>query len=172
MAPYGGPVQYTTTTWDTINQLRNSILLDENSLAPSYFEKGVDVYTGTQDIRDSLTQQLIAINDVREIAENKPTGEAITYTDAEAGPQTLDGRYSQVYFDVVARNVLFIITLQDVAAVDGFTVHFDALNNTTTTFLQIENGNATSNEIFVINQDNNVIAKYDGTKELWIISKG
>jgi hypothetical protein len=171
MSPYGGPIGYRTTTIDTINQLRNSILLDENSLAPTYFEKGVDVYTGTQDIRDSLTQQLIAINDVKIIAETKPTGESITYTDENAGPQTLDGRYSQIYFDVTARNVLFIITLQDVAAVDGFTVHFDALNDTTTTFMQIENGNATTNEVFVINEDSSVVAKYDGAKELWVISK-
>jgi hypothetical protein len=56
--------------------------------------------------------------------------------------------------------------------VDGFTVNFDALNQATTTFLQIENGNATTNCVFVINADNSVVAKYDGNKELWIISKG
>ena len=168
----GGRVPYSESTISTINQTRNSIVLDQAGLAPTYFDKGVDVYFGTNDILDTLNQQATLINNVKETAEVKPTGESITYTDENAGNQTLDGRYSQVYFDVVARNVLFIITLQDVAAVDGFIVHFDALNATTTTFLQIENGNATTNEIFVINEDNSVVAKYDGAKEKWIISRG
>jgi hypothetical protein len=141
-------------------------------LVPTFFNKEVTVYTGTQDLKDTVIGIGNDLNLVREFADTKPIGESITYTDVDAGNITIDGRYSQVYFDVRARNILFIMTLQDVAAVDGFTVRFDALNATTTTFMQIENGNATTNEIFVINQDNSVVAKYDGTKELWVISKG
>jgi hypothetical protein len=168
----GNPVEYAINTIDTINQVRNAIVLDQAGLIPSYFDKGTDVYFGTNDIVDTLNQQATLINNVKETADVKPTGEAITYRDEDAGNITLDGTYSQVYFDVVQRDKLFIITLQDVAAVDGFTVNFDALNQATTTFLQIENGNATTNCVFVINADNSVVAKYDGNKELWIISKG
>ena len=172
MAPNGNVGSYTYETQELIGLRRNSITLDADGLVPRFFEKEATVETGINDLRYELAAQEIRIDLALSQSEVRPTGEAITYTDIDAGHITLDGRYSQVYFDVVQRDVLFIITLQDVAAVDGFTVHFDALNNTTTTFLQIENGNATSNEIFVINQDNNVIAKYDGTKELWVISKG
>jgi hypothetical protein len=166
----GTPISYSRDTIDTINQVRNSIVLDQAGLAPTYFDKGTDVYFGTNDIVDTLNQQATLINNVKGTADVKPVGEAITYTDANAGPQTLDGRYSQVYFDVVGRDVLFIISLQDIAT-DGFVVHFDALNDTTTTFMQIENGNATTNEVFVINEDSSVIAKYDAAKDLWVISK-
>jgi hypothetical protein len=172
LGPIGNPVQYSLNTVDTINQTRNSIILNAEGLAPTYFDKGVDVFTGTNDIRETLSQQFNAILDAKETADNKPIGDSITYEDKDAGNIIIDGRYSQVYFDVEARNVLFIMTLQDVAANDGFTVNFDALNDTTTTFMQIENGNATSNAIFIINSCNSVIAKYDATKEKWIISRG
>ncbi len=171
LGPAGTQSQYTQDTPSQLNVYRNSIIQDAEGLVPTFFNKEVTIYTGTQDLQDTVVKISNDLNFVREIADTKPIGESITYTDADAGNQTLDGRYGQVYFDVTARNILFIITLQDVAAVDGFTVHFDALNDTTTTFMQIENGNATTNEIFVINQDNSVVAKYDAAKEKWIISK-
>jgi hypothetical protein len=171
MSPYGGPGFYNQDTLGMFMMTNNNIILDSESQAPTYFQMGETVYTGNEDIYDTISNQVLLTQQLLNAPADKPIGESITYTDENAGPQTLDGRYSQVYFDVRARNILFIITLQDVAAVDGFTVHFDALNATTTTFMQIENGNATTNEIFVINEDNSVVAKYDGTKELWIISK-
>jgi hypothetical protein len=171
MAPNGNLGNFTNATQELLGLRSNSITLDAQGLAPRFFEKEATVETGINDLRYELAAQELRIDLALSQSEIKPIGESITYTDENAGNQTLDGRYSQVYFDVTARNILFIITLQDVAAVDGFTVHFDALNATTTTFMQIENGNATTNEIFVINEDNSVVAKYDGTKELWVISK-
>ncbi len=172
MAPNGQPGSYTNATQELMGLRSNGIVQDVNGLVPRFFEKEATVGRGIDELRYTIVNNTLRIEDAINTANVKPIGESITYTDADAGNQTLDGRYEQVYFDVTARNVLFIITLQDVAANDGFTVHFDALNATTTTFMQIENGNATTNEIFVINQDNSVIAKYDATKEKWIISKG
>lgn len=171
MAPNGNLGSYIYETQELIGLRSNSITLDAQGLVPRFFEKEATVETGINDLRYEVAAQEIRIDLALSQSEVRPTGEAITYTDIDAGHITLDGRYSQVYFDVVQRDVLFIFTLQDVAAVDGFTVHFDALNSTTTTFLQIENGNATTNEVFVINEDNSVVAKYDSTKELWIISR-
>jgi hypothetical protein len=171
MSLYNGGTSYNRQAIDQINLQRNSIIQDANFDVPTFFNKEADVIDNGDELLNVVANQSTLIYEVLAIAEDKPIGEAITYTDVDAGNQTLDGRYSQVYFDVVARNVLFIITLQDVAAVDGFTIHFDALNATTTTFMQIENGNATTNEVFVINEDSSVVAKYDGTKELWIISR-
>jgi hypothetical protein len=171
MRPAGTLGYYSVPTLELLSLRSNGITLDAQGLVPRFFEKEVTVETGINDLRYELAAQELRIDLALSQSEVKPTGESITYTDENAGPQTLDGRYSQVYFDVTARNLLFIITLQDVAAVDGFTVHFDALNDTTTTFMQIENGNATTNEVFVINEDSSVVAKYDGAKELWVISK-
>jgi hypothetical protein len=171
LGPAGTQSQYTNGTFDQLGLVRNSIIRNVDGVTPTFFDKEVTVYTGTKTLQDTVFRINDQVNVNTEIAESKPIGEAITYTDVDAGPQTLDGRYNQVYFDVRARDILFIITLQDVAAVDGFTVHFDALNATTTTFMQIENGNATANEVFVINEDNSVVAKYDSAKELWIISR-
>ena len=172
LGPAGTQSQYTNGTFDQLGLVRNSIIRNVDGVTPTFFDAEVTIFTGTETINATATRIGNDLNLLRETAEVKPIGESITYTDEDAGNITIDGRYSQVYFDVRARNILFIMTLQDVAAVDGFTVHFDALNATTTTFMQIENGNATTNEIFVINQDNSVVAKYDGTKELWIISRG
>jgi hypothetical protein len=172
LGPAGTQSQYTNGTFDQLGLVRNSIIRNVDGVTPTFFDAEVTIFTGTETINATATRIGNDLNLLRETAEVKPIGESITYTDEDAGNITIDGRYSQVYFDVRARNILFIMTLQDVAAVDGFTVRFDALNTTTTTFMQIENGNATTNEIFVINQDNSVVAKYDGTKELWIISRG
>lgn len=172
MGPAGTPGTYRAGSFDELITVRNSIIRNADGVAPTYFNKEAEVYINSEDLTDTVVRMGNDLNFVRELAESNPIGESITYTDEDAGPQTLDGRYNQVYFDVTARNILFIMTLQDVAAIDGFTIHFDALDATTTTFMQIENGNATTNEIFVINADNSVIAKYDATKELWIISRG
>ena len=165
-----GTATYTRSAIDQINLQRNSIVLDASNNVPTFFNQEVDVIDDGNELLNIVNNQNTLIYEVLAIAEDRPVGEAITYTDANAGPQTLDGIYSQVYFDVVARNVLFIISLQDIAT-DGFVIHFDTLNATTTTFMQIENGNATTNEVFVLNEDSSVIAKYDAAKELWVISK-
>ena len=170
MGPAGTPGVYTPSSFDQLTVVRNSIIRNGDGVSPTYFNKEAEVYINSFDLTDTVVRMGNDLNIVREIAESKPVGESITFTDANAGPQTLDGRYGQVYFDVVGRDVLFIISLQDIAD-DGFVVHFDALNATTTTFMQIENGNATTNEVFVINEDSSVVAKYDDAKELWVISK-
>lgn len=172
MVPNGTPGVYTANTDQLLSLYRNSITQDGNGVIPSYFASDATQPNGLNSLKYTVVAQAKAIQDILAEPADKPIGESITYEDRDAGNQTIDGRYSQVYFDVEARNLLFIMTLQDVAANDGFTVRFDALNDTTTTFMQVENGNATSNEIFVINSCNSVVAKYDATKEKWIISRG
>jgi hypothetical protein len=171
LTPYGGPGVYNQDTMGMFMMAGNNIILDSNSEAPTYFQMGETVYTGSDDIYDTISNQVLLTQELLNAPADKPTGESITYMDKDAGRITLDGIYSQVYFDVIARNMLFIITLQDMIT-DGYTIHFDALNDTTTTFIQIENGNATTNEVFVVNADNSVIAKYDAAKDKWVISRG
>jgi hypothetical protein len=170
MGPAGTPAEFIRNTPDQFMVVRNSITQDAGGLVPTYFNKEVDVYTGTQDLTDTVIGIGNDLNIVRELGNVRPTGEAITYVDADAGVINLPTRFTQVYYNVIARNKLFIMNLE-VTTTDGYLIHFDTLNDTTTTFIQIANANATTNEVFVLNEDSSVTAKYDATKDIWVISK-
>jgi hypothetical protein len=170
MRPAGTLGNVTTTSPDVMMSIKNSITQDANGLVPTYFNKEVTVYTGTQDLTDTVIKMGEDVNYIRELAQIKPSGEAITYTDANAGLIDLPTRFTQVYYDVIARDKLFLMNLETTTT-DGYLIHFDTLNDTTTTFIQIVNPNSTSNEVFVLNEDSSVTAKYDAAKNIWVISK-
>ena len=166
----GGGVAYTTSTIDQLNLQRNSIVQDENNNVPTFFNQEVNVIDTGNELLNIVKNQNTLIYEVLAIAEDKPIGEAITYTDANAGLIDLPTRFTQVYYDVIARDKLFLMNLETTTT-DGYLIHFDTLNDTTTTFIQIVNPNSTSNEVFVLNEDSSVTAKFDATKNIWVISK-
>ena len=170
MGPAGVLGTYTQTAPDAFMVARNSIVQDTNGLVPTFFNKEVDVYTGTQDLTDTVVKIGNDLNVVRDLINVKPVGESITYTDENAGLIDLPNRFTQVYYDVKERNKLFLMNLEPTTT-DGYLIHFDALNDTTTAFIQIVNPNVTTNEVFVINADNSVVVKYDAIQDKWIISK-
>jgi hypothetical protein len=170
MGPAGTPGVYNRASFDQLMTVRNSIIRNGDGVSPTYFNKEAEVYINSFDLTDSVVRMGNDLNIVRELGNVKPVGEAITYTDANAGLIDLPTRFTQVYYDVIARDKLFIMNL-DATTEDGYLIHFDTLNDTTTTFIQIANANATSNEVFVLNEDSSVTAKYDATKDIWVISK-
>ena len=170
MRPAGTLGYYSVPTLELLSLRSNGITLDANGLAPRFFSKEVTVETGINNLRYELAAQELRIDTALAQADVKPVGEAITYTDANAGLIDLPTRFTQVYYDVIARDKLFIMNLE-ATTTDGYLIHFDTLNATTTTFIQIANPNTTTNEVFVLNEDNSVTAKYDATKNIWVISK-
>jgi hypothetical protein len=170
MGPAGTPGVYNRASFDQLMTVRNSIIRNGDGVSPTYFNKEAEVYINSQDLTDSVVRMGNDLNIVRELGNVKPVGEAITYVDGDAGVITLPTRFTQVYYDVVERDKLFIMNLEPTTT-DGYLIHFDALNDTTTTFMQIANPNATTNEVFVLNEDNSVTAKYDAIKDIWVISR-
>lgn len=169
LGPIGTPGIYTNDTASQLNVLRNSIIRDGEGLVPTFFDKEVDVYTGTQDLNDTIVRIGNDLNLVRETADGKPIGESLILTEADAENLTvIPENISQVYFENTNRRILFNIVLQDVAP-DGYVVNFAPLNDSYVAVMRIDNGNATSNAIFPITLDYGLSCKFDGTRRVWNI---
>ena len=169
IGPAGTPGLYNRGSFEQFMTVRNSIIRNADGVSPTYFNKEAEVYINSFDLTDTVVRMGNDLNIVRELGNVKPVGEAITYVDGDAGVITLPINFTQVYYDVVERDKLFIMNLEPTTT-DGYLINFDALNQATTTFIQIANPNATTNCVLVINVDNSVVAKYDAIKDIWVIS--
>ena len=167
LGPIGTPGIYTTDTASQLNVLRNSIIRNADGIAPTFFEKEVTVYTGTQDLQDTVIKINNDLNIVRVNADNKPVGESLTLTEKDAENLTvIPEGVSQVYFENTNRRILFNIVLQDVAP-DGYVVNFNPLNDNYVAVMRIDNTNASTNAIMPITLDYGVTCKYDATRNIW-----
>jgi len=167
LGPAGTQSFYTTDTPSQLNVYRNSIIQDTEGLVPTFFNKEVNVYTGPQDLTDTVVKIGNDLNVVREFANIKPIGESIILTEADAENLTvIPEGIGQVYFENTNKRILFNIALQDVAP-DGFVVNFAPLDDTYMAIMMIENGNASSNAIFPITLDYGLKCTYDATRRIW-----
>jgi hypothetical protein len=172
MRPSGVLGTVSTTTPAVYSLIRNSIIQDTSASVPTFFNKEVTVYTGTQTLKESVVAQGNDINIVREIAINTPIGDTITLTNADAGGSTLLGpTIRQVYFNTTDRGGLYSITLPYVTK-DGYTVNFNALEADRIGFMRFDTVNTNNENIMVIDAFHSVVARYDATNNIWnIITK-
>ena len=168
MGPAGTLASYNQESANSVQVARNSIIKDADGNVSRYFEKEVQIKTGTQELTDKVVRIGNDLNVVRTLTDNKPVGDSLIITDEDETFQFIGGGIQQVYFDIRDNKKLFSIALQDIQP-DGFIVRFDALNDTTRTFIQFGNNHISSSEIFVIDAFNGVTVRFDLEQTKWII---
>ena len=169
MGPAGTVGQFVSTMPSQLNVLNNSIVQDANGMIPTFFSKQPNMYTNIQDLKNVVYDISNNLNALKEVTNSAPIGKSIILTEEDAGrPYGVSEDIQQLYFKNINRRVLFMITLQDMAS-DGFTIAFSPYTGEDIAFVQILNENVNTHEIFVINVDHGITAKYDATRNIWNI---
>ena len=169
LSPYGGVGVLNQSTLPGYRMAGNNIILDANGLAPTYFDMGTTVKIGNQPILDTLSQVTVQVGQLQNNIIAKPIGSSVILTEENSGvPYSVSEGIQQLYFKNTNRRVLFMITLQDMAS-DGFTVTLSPYTGEDIAFVQILNENVNTHEIFVVNIDHSLVAKFDASRNIWNI---